>query len=80
MSLPVPCHLKLNAKWHGTCNAEDYDRIKYTSALVWHLKQRWKHATLLSKWQKLTTFLKHNPSWEVMDSQLVEKFLAFYRT
>ena len=53
MSVPLSCHMKLNAKQHGTCNGEDYDRIKYTCAFVCHLKQRWKHAALLShKWQK----------------------------
>jgi hypothetical protein len=40
--------MKLNAKQHGTCNADHYDRIKYTGALVWHLKQRGKYAALLS--------------------------------
>jgi len=40
--------MKLDAKQHGTCNADDYDWIKYTDALIWHLKQRVKYAALLS--------------------------------
>jgi hypothetical protein len=47
-SPPLSCRMKLKAKQHGTCNADDYDRIKYTDALVWHLKQRGKYAALLS--------------------------------
>jgi len=40
--------MKLNAKRHGTRNADDYDRIKYTDALLWHLKQREKYVALVS--------------------------------
>jgi hypothetical protein len=43
MSLPVSRHMKLNAKQHGTWNAEDYDRIKYIGVLFCHLKQMEKN-------------------------------------
>jgi hypothetical protein len=59
LSPPLLRCTKLNAKQHGTRNADDYDRIKYTDALVWHLKQRGKYVALLShKGQNTYQFLE----------------------